>query len=202
MNRALAYILEKHKCSGKESPIEIFGGRFAGGLATLLKELEFNIGAEVGVAAGNFSSVLCAENPNLKLYCIDAWTTYSGYKDYRDQNQLDLFYEQTKNRLSEKNVEIIRDWSLNAVKSFNDESLDFVFIDGNHDFQNVTNDIAEWSKKVRRGGIIAGHDYFDSYKGSSYGVKAVVHAWTSFYHISPWFIIRGDVCPSWMWIKK
>lgn len=202
MNRALAYILEKYQCAGKESPIIIRGGRWKGGLATLFKELNFNIGVEIGVASGNFSQTLCDENPNLKLYCIDAWTAYPGYPDYKEQKQLDEFKEKAVSRLSGRNCEIIQAWSLDAVKNFKDESLDFVFIDGNHDFQNVTNDIAEWSKKVRRGGIISGHDYFDSYKGIAYGVKYVVDAWTVANHISPWFIIRGDVCPSWMWVKK
>jgi predicted O-methyltransferase YrrM len=50
---------------------------------------------------------------------------------------------------------------MEAVKDFKDESLDFVFIDGNHQYSYVLEDITEWSKKVRSGGIVSGHDYFE-----------------------------------------
>jgi len=49
--------------------------------------------------------------------------------------------------------------SLEAVKLYDDHSLDFVFIDAAHDYDNVRKDILAWKPKVKPGGILAGHDY-------------------------------------------
>lgn len=56
-------------------------------------------------------------------------------------------------------IKIIRKTSVQAAKSFKPNSVDFVFIDGNHDTQSVQSDIDAWYPKVKVGGIIAGHDY-------------------------------------------
>ena len=93
---------------------------------------------------------------------------------------------------------------MDALKFFEDDSLDFVFIDGNHEFQQATNDIAEWSKKVRKGGIVSGHDFIRM-KGlihEQIHTKDVVQGWAYAKHIKPWFIFVGDRCPSWFWIKE
>lgn len=58
--------------------------------------------------------------------------------------------------------------SVEVVNNFGDESLDFVFIDANHDYESVKNDILAWMPKIKNGGILAGHDYFGS------GVKQAV----------------------------
>jgi len=91
---------------------------------------------------------------------------------------------------------------MDAVKVFDDESLDFIFIDGNHSFEFVTNDIAEWGKKVKKGGIISGHDYFRSRSGIYIHVKDVVNGWTYSHKIDPWFVLEGNKNKSWMWVKE
>ena len=185
---------------GTKSPIDIPGGRWKG-LCKLFAELNFNVGAEVGVEYGYFSEFLCKANPNLKLYCIDAWTTYSGWNDYNNQERLSEAQEQAVERLAQYNCEIIKAYSMDAVKTFDDNSLDFVFIDGAHDMQNVVNDISEWSKKVRKGGIISGHDYFRSKGRYCNDVVSTVNAYTYTKHINPWFVVRGDQRSSYMWVK-
>ena len=49
--------------------------------------------------------------------------------------------------------------SMEAVDQYKDESLDFVFIDGNHSYEFVFNDIKYWLPKVKIGAVLAGHDY-------------------------------------------
>jgi hypothetical protein len=49
--------------------------------------------------------------------------------------------------------------SIQASKMYKDRSLDFVFIDGSHEYEDVKEDIYYWYPKVKRGGIISGHDY-------------------------------------------
>jgi predicted O-methyltransferase YrrM len=52
-----------------------------------------------------------------------------------------------------------------AVKLFEDDSLDAVFIDADHSYEAVKLDIQNWMPKVRKGGILAGHDYTYSWPG-------------------------------------
>ena len=200
MGTTLEYILNKIGQPLTKSPMVYSGGRWIG-LCKLFEELQFNIGAEIGVEYGYFSDALCKANPNLKLYSIDAWTTYSGWDDYNSQERLDLAEKEARQRLAKYNCEIIKGFSMDVVKTFKDESLDFVFIDGAHDFQNVTNDICEWSKKVRKDGIIAGHDFFRSKGKYINDVVDVVGAYCYAKKIN-WFRIVGDQRNSWMFVKQ
>jgi len=180
------------------------------GLAELFYELGFKEGAEIGVERGRFSVVLLDKNPNLKLYGIDPWITYDKYPDYQSQEQLDFFRQSTIDRLTKHKVidrfEMIKQFSAEAVKEFKDESLDFVYIDGNHDLLNVVLDITLWSPKVRKGGIIGGHDYTPckNSSGQIIHVQEGVQAFAKAYEIKPWFIF-GTFKPgngSFMWVKK
>lgn len=49
--------------------------------------------------------------------------------------------------------------SVHAASQFHDASVDVVFIDGAHDYESVKADIAAWLPKVKKGGMISGHDY-------------------------------------------
>jgi hypothetical protein len=206
------YIAQKFKLDlSQESPIYICGTRQE--LPPLFKELGFKTGAEIGVLEGYFSEILCQSNPELKLYSIDAWLFYPIRKNFRKQKDYDRAYVEAKKRLSAyPNDIIIKKWSMDAARDFADESLDFVFIDGNHEFQFITNDIAEWSKKVRRGGIVSGHDFGRSHDGQFGNVKDVVLAWAYSKKIHPWFVfetapyMNNRESPnyretSWMWVK-
>lgn len=164
-------------------------------------ELGFMKGAEIGVEQGVYSKVLC--EAGLELYAVDAWSAYKGYRDHVNQKKLDGFYEKTKELLASYDCHIIKGFSMDVVKDFEDESLDFCYIDCNHEFSNVTNDIAEWGKKVRKGGIVSGHDF--RLFGGKYGlnschVKYVVEAWVKAHNIE--LHVTKESNPSWFYIKK
>jgi len=93
---------------------------------------------------------------------------------------------------------------MDAVGDFADEYFDFVYIDGNHIFNYVANDIYYWLKKIRVGGIIAGHDYRPYYPRSGIHVFQVVNAYTDAYGIKPWFITSYEVekVRSFFWVKQ
>lgn len=171
-------------------------------LATLFAELGFKGGAEIGVERGLYSETLLRANPHLFLHLIDPLEPYEGYREHVSKEKMDNFYQQTVERLRPYGNHMFhRQFSMDAVKTFKDESLDFVYIDANHDFQNTTNDIAEWSKKVKKGGIIAGHDFTrNKKKDYKCHVKDVVHGWTYAYGIKPWFV-TSDRSPSWFYVK-
>lgn len=118
------------------------------------------IGAEIGVASGKYSECLMQANPTMKLYGVDPHTVYSGYKDYALNSTMRKLRDEAHQRLDKyPGYEFVEKFSVDAAKDFQDESLDFVYIDANHDYDNVKLDVTEWAKKVRKGGVVSGHDY-------------------------------------------
>ena len=202
----LNYIIEKYNIDlSKESPFEIQCSRWRE-LPFLFKELGFKIGAEVGVLKGEWSENLFKNIPDLEMYCIDKWQNYEGTAMW-SQERLDRYIQSARKRLGNYNCTIIEKWSMDAVKDIKDGYLDFVYIDANHTFQYVVNDVAEWEKKVRKGGIVSGHDFFTKYRGRNLivHVEDVIRAWTKIYNIHPWFILKDSRLSksiSWMWVKQ
>tara|TARA_R110000787_G_scaffold113385_1_gene222597 strand:- start:2789 stop:3325 length:537 start_codon:yes stop_codon:yes gene_type:complete len=123
------------------------------------------IGAEVGVAEGlNANDMLT--NWNLKkLYLVDAWEcmpTHTG-DAASDQKWHDLNHKNVL-RLMEMHkgkFKILRGLSTAMAKNVIDESLDFVYIDCDHSYEGVMKDLESWTPKVKKGGVIAGHDYLN-----------------------------------------
>lgn len=155
-------------------------------LAMLMGELGFTTGAEVGVAEGIFSKTLCLHIPNLKLYCVDPWAKYfrgeTPLKDLAEQERcLTLAHE----KLDPYGAIFIRQPSVEGAKEIPDHSLDFVYIDGDHAFDYVMQDLIVWSRKVKPGGIVALHDYY-RFRGS--GVVNAVDAYTTAHQIGEWFL--------------
>lgn len=146
----------------------------------MFRKLGFTKGAEIGVAEGVFSEALCKGIPDLELYCIDYWTPYRGNRwgGSRERNTHHL--EAATERLAKYNTHIIRELSMDAVKRFKERELDFVYIDANHAFDYVMQDLIEWTKRVKIGGIVAGDDYypFNCGKQNYGGVIEAVNAYT------------------------
>jgi cephalosporin hydroxylase len=80
-----------------------------------------------------------------------------------------------------------------------DRSLDFVYIDGNHGYEAVLDDLAAWSPKVRTGGFISGHDYRVNAAKPFIEVVEAVNDWTRMHAIEPWFTLARDKTPSFFW---
>lgn len=167
-----------------------------------LARLFRGVGAEIGVERGVFSKTICQQNPDTKLFLIDPWKAYHGYRDHVTQSKLDAFYEETAVRMAPFFTKTIRKFSVDAMLDFEDESLDFVFIDANHDYEHCMEDIKGWYKKVKKGGIVSGHDYIKR-KGQDhlYGVKQAVNDFCNENNIQTLIIYRGDSSPSWMFYK-
>lgn len=184
------------------SPITI-PGLDRRGLVQLFADLNFTVGAEIGVLLGDHSKMLCEANPRLHLFSIDPWQVYRDYADLTTQKDFDYVYKTAKEKLHPYNCTILRKKSMDAVKDFPDENFDFVYIDGNHEFTSEANDIHEWQKKVKMGGIVAGHDYRRYRERSHSHSFEVVNAYTQAYRIMPWFITDStkDRIRSWLWVK-
>lgn len=135
-------------------------------LIELFRDKGFKVGAEIGVFDGYFSEFMCQTIPGLKLYSIDAWEVYPGYRDHKFESSMRNAEVKARERLALFDVDIIKKFSIEAVKDFADDSLDFVYIDGNHEYKFVKEDIEFWAPKVKRGGIIAGDDYYMTRAGN------------------------------------
>ncbi len=201
----LEYIKKKYKLDlNQPMPIPLPIGRMRD-MPKLFNELGFKVGAEIGVFEGTLTNALLRRIPGLKMYGVDLWENYEDYKDDLASLALSGAYEKAVENTKGFDCTLIRGWSNEVVKQFEDGSLDFVYIDGNHKFEYAIEDIALWAPKVRKGGIIAGHDYKDwskTNRWNSMQVKEAVDAYTKVKRITPWFMTMNNGSNSFLWIKN
>lgn len=192
-------------------PIEIIGyGRNK--MATLFGELGFQYGAEIGVCDGTYSQILCEAITDVQLFGVDPYDSYKEYTDFKLKSTFQRLEKEAKERLDCYDYHFIKKYSMDAVREFKDEGLDFVYIDANHEYPFVLEDITEWTKKVKLGGIVAGHDYDRvprSKLRENWGVSDAVGKYVKEHNISPLFLLgdnkRGgtnDPSRTWMFIKS
>jgi predicted O-methyltransferase YrrM len=133
----------------------------------LAEQEGFKIAIEVGVQAGWFAKKFLETWPSgTEYWCIDLWAAQKHYADNAnvgDAAQLALMRE-TQDRLSawSNKVHYIRNYSSIAVNQFKDNSIDFIYLDARHDYTGVMEDLVMYYPKLREGGIIAGHDYYNA----------------------------------------
>ena len=158
----------------------------------LLKEigLEFpnGKGAEIGTFKGEFAKEIL-QNWSGTLYMIDVWRPLGEeYLDSSNHAVYSTAYSETMGNISgyEDRGIMVRATSEAAADMFDRESLDFVYIDANHAYDFVVQDIKLWYPKVKSGGYLWGHDYIniDWYNDLNFlENKKDKHIWNGdFYH--------------------
>lgn len=184
--------------TGQQSPIRLYKPKFKREhLPALFHKFGFKRGAEIGVQEGVYSENICKDMPDVELLCIDPWWTKDTRAAKHGATKQEEFYETTKAKLAPYNVTIIRKPSMEALQDIPDGSLDFVYIDGCHEFDYVMTDIIWWSTKVRKDGIVAGHDY---YHFKEAGVVRAVDFYTYMHGIHEWYVTANNT-PSFFWAK-
>lgn len=156
---------------------------------------------EVGAWQGCSTSYMAVEiinsKKNIKFDVIDIWNRFSidGLYTKEPEKLPDDFVYQ----LFLKNTEPVRDVfnsvrldSVSASKLYKDESLDFIFIDADHSYEAVLLDLHNWMPKLKRGGHIAGHDYFND--------EGVRRAVKYFFQINNDKLSCGEQC--WCYFKQ
>ena len=134
------------------------------GLKELIKHLPDDIVmGEIGCFEGDSTRLFLESGKVKSLYCIDAWT--SGYDDTDGASRLDLsVVEKTFNANIMDNFDNVtkcKGWSYDMVKQFDDGFFDVLYIDGNHQYDALVNDINLYLPKIKSTGIISGHDYYN-----------------------------------------
>lgn len=165
-------------------------------------------GAEVGVKRGVFSELILSKWKGQKLFCIDCWEEQEKevYNDASNvpQNKQEEHLKETKKRLKKfgDRFFIIREMSTIAASAFDDESLDFVYIDANHKYEYVKQDIEAWYTKVRYGGLISGHDYLNGEipVHGNFGVKQAVDEFAK--RVDTKIQTTKEPWPSWFFVKN
>lgn len=161
-------------------------------------------GVEIGVQTGEFSESILRSWMG-KVHLVDPWKPQNSsvYLDPTGKIDFEKALEMTQNRMRifGDRVAFHRMLSEEAVKLFEDNSLDFVYIDGNHKYEACKQDIEMWLPKIRPGGIIGGHDFMNIFVPGSYdcGVMKAVAEWSTITGI-PYYASDGG-CSSWWSIK-
>jgi hypothetical protein len=116
-------------------------------------------GVEVGLWKADFAQQILRSNNRLYWYGVDPYFEYG--KRHRRQKDWDGTFKRVMDKMSTfgDRFTMIRKPSNKGVKDVPD-NVDFVWIDGNHDYEFVIKDLLLYEKKVRSGGVMAGHDYF------------------------------------------
>lgn len=166
-----------------------------GYILTNFKKKKDLIGIEIGTQEGYNAKTMLSTLPIKTLYCIDPYEDYVEETTvFKRENIVDKsFYSNARDFLSgfKNRVVFVRDYSDNAVSNFEDDSLDFVYIDGNHSYDFVVKDIELYLPKVKHGGILGGHDF-----GSRHG--DVVRAVFEFITKSGYDLHTGRDCDWWV----
>ena len=156
------------------------------------------VAAEIGVHKGYFAKeMLSIWNGSLYLL-IDPWQSTKFASYCVEVEECESIMEEAKSRLSifGERAYFLRKFSIDAARIIADNSLDFVYIDGLHDYYNVMLDMMAWWPKVRKGGVMAGHDF---------NQIPLFHAVTEFarkLHLSVFSTVTFDKpAPSWYIFK-
>ena len=154
------------------------------------------VGVEYGVTMTKVLSVIDAELD--EYWAIDPWKPvglkYGPKLGYRTPLQWYEMYASVCAQMSQfHSLKVIKLPSTYIASLLPDESFDMVYIDGDHCYQAVYDDLCAWFPKVKAGGVISGHDW---------NIKSVRQAIYEFFgvmveHVEEnrkiWMTIKGDI---------
>jgi len=141
-------------------------------LASWINDRDFKRVAELGVFDGYTLRNILEKCPDIeRLIGVDTWEHPDKYdclapKGERSREVYETTDQEANYTLTLKNiegysdkVELLKMTTLEASKEFDDGYFDLVFIDADHSYEGVKNDILTWYPKIRKGGLLCGHDF-------------------------------------------
>lgn len=130
------------------------------------------VGVYTGASCAFLARQLLDRGAKFELYAVDLWDQVNTETDYERQVGTPIwneFIDRLRRDGLFEHVRVLKAESAKAAEQFADGSVDFAFIDANHEKPHVIADIKAWLPKIRVGGMLAGHDY-----GEPCGVKEAV----------------------------
>ena len=120
------------------------------------------VGAEIGVCLAASTELFMKNVPNIKkYYAIDNYPTYIDWNgaDFNEERQsLMKQYAADVLKPYKEKIEFVYEDSSDFANSLENESLDFIFIDGDHSYEGFSKDLNNYFSKVKKGGIVSGDD--------------------------------------------
>jgi hypothetical protein len=138
--------------------------------------------AEIGVWRGDFSERIMRTGRVKELHLIDPWTFRSefprrlyGGSSGKNQANMDAIAEAVRQKFrSCSNVKIHRGQSVSVAQEFPDRYFDWIYIDGDHSYQSVVDDLLAWCPKVKIGRLVCLDDYHWRDEVGMKSVKAAI----------------------------
>jgi hypothetical protein len=154
------------------------------------------IGVEIGVFEGEFSKLIINTVQPSKFYMVDLFSGSMVSGDKNGNNMKTISLDESYDRLSEEyksndKVNVYKGKSEDFFKEIADDSLDFIYIDGDHSYEGAKTDLQNAFHKVKRGGLICGHDFTPRFQGVVDAVNQFVSE-----HNFELKITSEDVCAS------
>lgn len=118
---------------------------------------------EIGTHEGFNADFILTHNQSCHLYTIDPYIAYDDYKDSINKITGDELFNKVQSALKEKHgdrIHMIRKFSEDAINDVPNE-IDFLYIDGNHQYSYVLKDLQLYFPKLKKGGILMGDDVCD-----------------------------------------
>ena len=146
---------------------------------------------EVGTHRGEFAAELLQRWGGQRLFCVDPWSNPPGYDDPAGRGDRHEDERMARENLKPYGgrVQFVVDTSLNAAKRFENGAFDFIYIDADHRRECVLADCLAWWPKVRRGGILAGHDLTGVWGDQ---VRPAVEEFAERWGLYDAWLVRGD----------
>lgn len=165
------------------------------------------VGAEIGVLNGDFAEILLTHHP-YQLHLIDIWQGITPSGDVDGNNfkyyNMDECYANVVNRFkNNKSVFVHKKSSQSFLQECDDNSMDFIYLDASHTFDDVYNDLHSSWNKIKKGGYLTGHDFALTDKCNNsweFGVEQAVYQFCRDINCSI-YALANDGCMSFA-IKK
>jgi hypothetical protein len=171
---------------------------------------------EIGVEKGEFSKIIFENLSPIKLYLVDPFentvdpiTNVEFYTNlpwatkqktvYSDQTCYDIVSKLFDKEIKDDVVIIDRNLSTNAIQNYEDETFDFIYIDACHLYESVLWDMENYFPKLKKGGILGGHDYFDC---PGFGVIRAVDEFCLKYGYEITFLVESSQSGDWLLSPK
>jgi predicted O-methyltransferase YrrM len=118
------------------------------------------VGTWKGMSAAYMAVEIINSGKNIKFDCVDTWDFVPSQTEI-PEDQFENLYETFLNNIEpvKHQIKPVKALSWDGANYYTDESLDFIFIDAAHDYESVKKDINAWFPKLKKDGVIAGHDY-------------------------------------------